>query len=157
MIAAAGNIACDPHNLSFRNGRGTATACRMRAVSGLLLRADAVTPLYGTVLALGDAQYTCGGLAAYDRSYGPTWGRVYDVTRPVVGDKDYRTTKNAPGSTGCSDPPGRAEGFFAYFAGIAGIAQGPTPGSGAYYSFNVSRWLHPRRRRPLLALHRVER
>jgi acid phosphatase type 7 len=137
VIAAAGNIACDPTNPAFMGGLGTSTACNMKAVSNLLLDADGVTPRYGTVLALGDTQYTCGGLAAYHRSYGPTWGRVYRVTRPVVGDKDYRTTANAPGSTGCTDPPGRAAGFFSYFNGSPGIQQGPTPGSGAYYSFNV--------------------
>lgn len=137
VVAAAGNIACDPANPAFQGGHGTSTACRMRAVSSLLLRADRVTPRYRTVLALGDTQYTCGGLSAFHRSYGPTWGRVYDETRPVVGDKDYRTTKNAPGSTGCTDPPGRAAGFFAYFDALNGPEPGPTPGSGAYYSFNV--------------------
>ena len=89
------------------------------------------------MLALGDTQYVCGGLTAFKRSYGPTWGRVYAVTRPVVGDKDYRTTKNAPGRTGCTDPPGRAAGFFAYFDALDGPEPGATPGSGAYYSFNV--------------------
>ena len=137
VVAAAGNIACDPTNPAFNNGIGTTTACRMKAVSNLLLRTDGVTPRYATVLALGDTQYTCGGLAAYQRSYGPTWGRVYAVTHPVVGDKDYRTTKNAPGATDCTAPPGRAAGFFSYFSGLAGPQPGATPGSGAYYSFNV--------------------
>jgi hypothetical protein len=108
----------------------------MRHVSDMLLDATG-RPKYGAVLALGDNQYVCGGPLAYQRSYGPTWGRVYDVTKPVVGDKDYRTTANAPDGTDCSDPPGRAEGFFDYFDGIAGVEPGPTAGSGAYYSFEI--------------------
>ena len=100
VIAAAGNIACDPANTAFNAGNGSATACHMKVVSNLLLGPDGATPRYRTVLALGDTQYTCGGLAAFQQSYGPTWGRVFSVTKPVVGDKDYRTTANAPGRHG---------------------------------------------------------
>lgn len=143
VIAAAGNIACDPSNPAFNAGNGSTTACHMKVVSDLLLRPDGVTPRYRTVLALGDTQYTCGGLQAYHQSYGPTWGRVFAVTKPVVGDKDYRTTANAPGATGCQPPPGSADGFFAYFATLKGPEPGPTPGSGAYYSFNVPKGCKP--------------
>ena len=137
VIAAAGNIACDPTNPSFNALAGTKSACRMKAVSDLMLNTDG-TPKYGTVLALGDTQYICGGLSAYQQSYDPTWGRLYGVTHPVVGDKDYRTTANAPTGTGCSAPPGRAEGFYAYFAGLGLQPLAPKPpGAGAYYSFNV--------------------
>jgi acid phosphatase type 7 len=136
VIAAAGNIACDPKHPSFNSGRGTKTACRMKRVSGLLLDRNG-RPRYKTVLALGDNQYVCGGLRAYRRSYGKSWGRVYRVTKPVVGDKDYRTTRNAPHGTDCTDPPGRAAGFFQYFDGIEKVKPGATPGAGAYYSFNV--------------------
>ncbi len=110
VIAAAGNIACDPTNPNFHGGRGTKQGCRMRAVSNLLLRPHG-RPRYRTVLALGDTQYTCGGLSAFRQSYRPSWGRVFSVTRPVVGDKDYRTTASAPGATGCSPPPGAAQGI----------------------------------------------
>ena len=136
VIAAAGNIACDPTNVAFNNLAGTATACRMLYVSNLLRNPDG-TAKYPTTLALGDTQYICGGLSAYQQSYGPTWGRVFGATRPVAGDKDYRSTANAPTGTGCSAPPGRAEGFFSYFGSKSYIQHGATAGSGIYYSFNV--------------------
>jgi acid phosphatase type 7 len=115
---------------------GTKTQCRMRYVSDLLLNPDG-SAKYPTTLALGDTQYICGGLSAFQQSYGPTWGRVFDTTRPVIGDKDYRSTANAPKGTGCSVPPGRAEGFFSYFGSKPYIQHGATVGSGIYYSFNV--------------------
>ena len=144
VIAAAGNIACDPKNPSFNSGKGTKSACRMKKVSSLLLDRRG-RPRYKTVLALGDNQYVCGGLRAYKRSYGKTWGRVYKVTKPVVGDKDYRTTVNAPHGTDCTTPPGRAAGFFQYFDGIRQVKPRPAdgPGAGAYYSFNIPAGCNP--------------
>jgi acid phosphatase type 7 len=137
VIAAAGNIACDPNNPVFNALAGTKSACRMKYVSDLMLNPDG-TPKYSAVLALGDTQYICGGLAAYQQSYDPTWGRLYSVTHPVVGDKDFRTTANAPTGTDCTAPPGQATGFYAYFAGLGIQPKGPKPpGAGAYYSFNV--------------------
>ena len=137
VIAAAGNIACDPTNVHFLNLVGSKSACRMKYVSDLMLNPDG-TPKYTAVLALGDTQYMCGGYTAYEQSYAPTWGRLYSVTHPVIGDKDYRTTANAHGATGCTDPPGRAAGFYQYFAdlGLQPLAPKP-PGAGGYYSFNV--------------------
>ena len=145
IIAAAGNIACDPNNPAFNGGAGTASACRMRYVSNLLLKKGGV-PRYRLVLGLGDMQYVCGGLAAYRQSYGPTWGRVLSVTRPVVGDKDYRSTANAPGGTDCTDPPGHAAGFFGYFGPTKPYLltnAGSVAGSGAFYSFNFPRGCTP--------------
>ena len=37
VIAAAGDIACDPADTFFNGGLGTATACRMEATSDLAL------------------------------------------------------------------------------------------------------------------------
>lgn len=137
VIAAAGNIACDPNNPKFLDLVGSKSACRMKYVSDLLLNPDG-SAKYAATLALGDTQYICGGLGAYQQSYGPTWGRVYATTHPVVGDKDFRTTLNAPSGTDCSPKPGHAAGFYSYFAGlgIQPIGTKP-PGAGAYYSFNV--------------------
>ena len=144
VIAAAGNIACDPNHPSFNSGRGTKTACRMKRVSGLLLNRNG-RPRYKTVLALGDNQYVCGGLRAYRRSYGKSWGRVYRVTKPVVGDKDYRTTLNAPHGTDCTKEFGRAAGFFEYFDDIKKVEPRPAigRGAGAFYSFNVPAGCRP--------------
>jgi hypothetical protein len=56
VIAAAGDIACDPASRSFRGGRGTATACRMRATARLVRRLHP-----RVVLTLGDDQYETPG------------------------------------------------------------------------------------------------
>ena len=147
VIAAAGNIACDPNNPSFHNLVGSPTACRMKYVSDLLLNAGGA-PAYRAILPLGDDQYVCGGLSAYQRSYGPTWGRAAARSYPVTGDKDYRSTANAPQGTDCSVPPGRAAGFFHYFPdlvpspapGYLGVGSASdTIGAGDYYSFDLPR------------------
>ena len=70
VIAAAGNIACDPTSPYFSAGRGTADAAAASARPRRCCRRG----LAG-VLPLGDAQYCCGTLAAYTASYDPTWGR----------------------------------------------------------------------------------
>src|SRR5512135_1956766 len=56
VIAAAGDIACDPSNTSFNNGNGTSGSCREKATSDLLVNAG-----LSAVLPLGDNQYYCGG------------------------------------------------------------------------------------------------
>src|SRR5690242_7930952 len=47
VIAAAGDIACDPTSLSFNDGKGNSNSCRQKYTSDLLLGADlaAVLPL----------------------------------------------------------------------------------------------------------------
>lgn len=115
VIAAAGDIACDPTTAAFANGRGTATECRERATSDLL-----VAGRYAAVLALGDDQYDTGAYAAYLRSYAPSWGRVRAITRPAPGNHEYGT-------------PGAA-GYFRYFGARAG------PARQGYYSFDVGSW-----------------
>jgi len=124
-IAAAGNIACDPDPLqNVYDTRDTPPECRHQATSDLLMGGDLTT-----VLTLGDAQYGCGGLGAYQSVFGPSWGRVKGITRPAISNHDYRTS----GGTGC-DATGGASGYFDYF----GAAAGPR-GSG-YYSFDVGGW-----------------
>src|SRR5215212_848007 len=71
VIAAAGDIACDPADPHFRRGRGTAWRCRMRDTSDLLVG----RPL-AAVLLLGDNQYEEATLAQYMASFHPTWGRL---------------------------------------------------------------------------------
>ena len=125
VIAAAGNIACDPLNPAFNGGLGTATECRHRYTSDLLVGGG-----LSRVLMLGDAQYQCGAYDAYLQVYGPTWGRVKGITRPVLGNHDYRST--LPG-TGC-DPAQRPTGYFRYFGAAAGAA------NLGYYSFDLGAW-----------------
>jgi hypothetical protein len=115
VIAAAGDIACDPFDGSYDHGKGTASACRQLATSSLLLKGR-----YTAVLTLGDNQYEEGSYGKYRISYAASWGRVKRITRPAPGNHEYGT-KNAAG-------------YFQYF----GKAAGP-PGRG-YYSFGVATW-----------------
>ncbi|MEA2427918.1 MAG: acid phosphatase type 7 [Thermoleophilaceae bacterium] len=121
VIAAAGDIACDPASASYNGGAGTATACRQRYTSDLL------TSGLDRVLTLGDNQYENGELAAFQQSYGPTWGRVKPNTRPAIGNHEYNTSSTAAG-------------YFDYFDGI-GAPTGPAGDRGkGYYSYDVGSW-----------------
>ncbi len=115
VIAAAGDIACDPNDGSFNGGAGTATACRMGATAALL-----ATGGYSAVLLLGDNQYVDGTLAKYQASYAPSWGTQFAITYPVPGNHEYLT-------------PGAA-GYYSYFGARA---HDPTKG---YYSYNLGGW-----------------
>ena len=125
VIAAAGDIACDPTSSAFNRGSGSSSTCRARYTSDLL-----VTGNFAGVLALGDNQYYCGGYDAFVRSYALSWGRVKSVTHPVVGNHEYLTS----GGTGCDNGNQDAEGYFDYFGSAAG-----QQGKG-WYSFNVGAW-----------------
>ena len=125
LIAAAGDIACDPANADFHGGAGTASACRQRYVSDLLVGAG-----LSAVLPLGDNQYECGSLSAFQQSYDPSWGRVRSITHPAVGNHEYLTS----GGTGCDPSNAGAAGYFNYFGSAAG-----NPGQG-YYSYDIGAW-----------------
>ena len=121
VVAAAGDIACDPLSSSFNNGLGTSSSCRQKYTSDLLVGAQ-----LAAVLALGDIQYEDGTLAQFQQSYDRSWGRVKDITYPAVGNHEYQTPK--------------AAGYFDYFNGVGvqtGRAGDRTKG---YYSFNIGSW-----------------
>ena len=59
VIAAAGDVACDPSSSNFNGGNGTSGNCRQRDTSDLLVNAG-----LAAVLPLGDIQYYCGGYQA---------------------------------------------------------------------------------------------
>ena len=121
VIAAAGDIACDPVSRNFNGGAGVGRRCAQRATSDLLLETD-----LSAVLALGDIQYEDGQLSKFTESFDPTWGRLKPLIRPAVGNHEYRV-------------PGAA-GYFDYFNGV-GAADGPAGARGAgYYSFDLGRW-----------------
>ena len=125
VIAAAGDIACDPAHASFNAGNGTANNCRQKYTSDLVVNQG-----LAAVLALGDNQYYCGGYEAFLRSYELSWGRVKSITRPVPGNHEYLTS----GGTGCNSTNAGAKGHFTYFGPAAG-----DPSKG-YYSFNIGSW-----------------
>jgi hypothetical protein len=112
-IVAAGDIACDPADPNFAGG--APSACQMRATANLVF---AQHP--NAVLPLGDDQYEQGALAAFERSYDPTWGRLKAISHPAVGNHEYDS--------------GSAAGYFTYF----GVAAGP-PDQG-YYSYDLGAW-----------------
>ena len=96
VLMAAGDIACDPLNSAYRGGAGTSNACQMNAVGQLVLADPSVT----AVAALGDIQYECGGLAAFNASYDQTWGRFKAMTYPAVGNHEYIKSSTSP-ATDC--------------------------------------------------------
>jgi chitodextrinase len=125
VIAAAGDIACDPKSSNFNGGNGTTNNCRMKYTSDLLL-----DPAIAAVLLLGDNQYYCGGYQAFLQSYDKSWGRVKSITRPAVGNHEYLTS----GGTDCNSANAGAAGYFRYFGAAAG-----DPSKG-YYSYDVGSW-----------------
>jgi acid phosphatase type 7 len=132
VIAAAGDIACDPASRSFNDGAGRRTACRQLGVSDLLL-----DPAIDHVLALGDLQYHCGSKVAFQESYDRSWGRVKDKTLPVPGNHEYIAENDEPEAgarTGCEASNEGAAGYFDYFGAVAG-----DPAKG-YYSVDVGAW-----------------
>jgi Calcineurin-like phosphoesterase len=112
LIAAAGDIACDPTDAGFNGGNGTATACAQKATSDLIL----ATPAISAVLSLGDNQYGCGGYQPFLQSFDPSWGRFLSKIHPVAGNHEYQTS----GGTDCAPD---AAGYFRYFGAAAGDAQ----------------------------------
>lgn len=114
VIAAAGDIACDPSKETVNKADDAGATCQMAATANLL------TGNLVAVLPLGDTQYESGELANFQKSYAPTWGKVKAITRPVVGNHEYRTPE--------------AAGYFNYFGTRAG-----DPKTG-YYSYDIGNW-----------------
>jgi peptidoglycan/xylan/chitin deacetylase (PgdA/CDA1 family) len=133
IIGSAGDIACDPTAAAFNNGLGFGGDCVAASTASLLTGVDAVLPL-------GDDQYNCGGVSAFEQGYGPTWGVKRAITYPVPGDKDWTTT----GGTDCPTTPGA--GYQTYFSSSGGLFGSPLPSAvnvsdtSAYYSYNLGSW-----------------
>ena len=115
IIAAAGDIACDPSDGSFNGGNGTANNCRQKAVSDLFVGKN-----FSAVLALGDIQYEDGAPSKYLQSFDPSWGRAKNLIHPAVGNHEYLTAG--------------ASGYYNYFGTAAGDK---TKG---YYSYDIGAW-----------------
>ncbi|HWT26063.1 MAG TPA: metallophosphoesterase, partial [Solirubrobacteraceae bacterium] len=115
------DVACDPLDPTFLGGAGTIDRCRMRRTSDLLLTME-----LDAVLALGDLQNDDGRLDAFQAAFGPTWGRLGRLLRPVPGNHEYVT-------------PG-ASGYFDYFNGPGVQAGQAGDRSLGYYSFDLGAW-----------------
>ena len=121
VVAAAGDIACDPLDRFFADGAGQGAFCRQLQTSDLLLRMD----LSG-ILALGDIQYEDGTLSKFQQVFDPSWGRLKPLIRPVPGNHEYRVRG--------------AAGYFDYFNG-SGRQTGPAgERDRGYYSFDLGSW-----------------
>jgi chitodextrinase len=127
VIASAGDIACDPANSNFNGGNGQNGACQQKATYTLLTQANP-----SAILVLGDNQYYCGGLAAFQQSYALSWGQLLGKTYPSPGNHEYLTS----GGTGCNSSNAGAAGYFNYYAASA---QEGTPGQG-WHSFDLGNW-----------------
>jgi hypothetical protein len=130
LLVAAGDIACDPADPQFNNGAGGPTACHERQTAQLVAGAH---PAY--VLTLGDEQYECGYLSAYQQSYDPTWGAFKSITRPIPGNHDYGADLTGVGGSSTPDCASQAAatGYFSYWGALAN-------GPGGYYSYDVGGW-----------------
>jgi hypothetical protein len=127
-VAGAGDIACDPANSNYNAGKGNSANCRQLYTSNLIYNQG-----FAAVLALGDNQYYCGGLSAFQQSFETTWGRFKALIHPAPGNHEYLTTVGAD-HTGCDSTNAGAAGYFNYFGSAAG-----TRGQG-WYSFDVGSW-----------------
>jgi hypothetical protein len=117
VIAAAGDIGCAANDPSFNNLNGTATACRSKFTEALIQ--NVIKPL--VLLPLGDEQYNSGSPTDFAASYGKTWGNSMGISRPVVGNHEYGTSK--------------ASGYFNYFGStLAGTSDK------GYYSYDIGAW-----------------
>jgi len=114
VVAAAGDIACEPSDSDFDGG--DPNQCQSRATADLLADADAVLPL-------GDLQYSDGKLEAFDQSYDATWGTFAAESYPVPGNHDYHVAG--------------AAGYYDYWA-----SKDRPIGSGrsGYYSWDLGSW-----------------
>jgi hypothetical protein len=114
VIAAAGDIACDPASGSFNAGRGTGSNCAQAETAALL------RPNLAAVLTLGDTQYEDNQYGKFLASFDRSWGKLKHLIRPTIGNHEYLTPQ--------------AAGYFRYFGSAAG-----DPSKG-YYSYDIGKW-----------------
>jgi acid phosphatase type 7 len=127
VIAAVGDIACDPHDPYFNGGLGSSTYCHQKHTSDLVVNGG-----FTAVLPLGDEQYDCAPSTAFATAYDPTWGRVKSISRPAPGNHEYKSTN--PDLYGYNLCKPNAQGYYGYFGASAGD---PTKG---YYSYDLGSW-----------------
>jgi hypothetical protein len=114
-LVAAGDMACDPDDPAFlAHSEAEGDFCRQDDVSSV---AAALAP--DVFLGLGDFQYELPTADAYHDVYGPSWGRLRNITIPVYGNQEYRVQD--------------AKTFTDYFGNRIRDQKG-------YWSQNVGRW-----------------
>lgn len=138
MIAAAGDIACDPADPKVA---GTDSKhCQQQATANLLGQGPAGG--YAAILPLGDAQYDCGGLSAFQQVYANSWGQspYMGNTMPVPGNHEYNNSASSSG-TGCPATH-NGSGFYSYFSQFTYFTSPTVYGSPStgYYSYDIGGW-----------------
>jgi len=117
VIAAAGDISCDPRQstTAAQGDDSGPDACHQAATAKLIA---AMHP--AAVLTLGDEQYPDGALDSFMAGYDKSWGAFKAITHPAPGNHEWHTAQ--------------AAGYFAYFGPGVGDA------SKSYYSFDLGAW-----------------
>lgn len=111
-VVAVGDMACDPTDPEYNDGRGTEDWCRQADVSDL-----AVSLEPDLFLGLGDYQYELPTTAGYDEVYGPTWGRLREITRPALGNQEYKVYQANTFRSYFGDYAGEERGYWSYDKG----------------------------------------
>jgi hypothetical protein len=104
-VVAVGDIACPP------GATTTATTCRQADTAELTRSIDP-----DHVIGLGDLQYENATYYQFTHSYDLSWGSLNPITKPLLGNHEYRTTD--------------ARGYHRYF-------RGQQPG---YYAWSTGGW-----------------
>lgn len=107
---AVGDMVCDPSD----PGVGTDTDCKSQEVSDI-----AVSLNPEAFLGLGDYVYEVPKTDTFNTAYGPSWGRLRDITVPALGNQEYKVNK--------------ANTFRSYFGERAGPELG-------YWSTEFGQW-----------------
>ena len=113
-VIAVGDMACNPADPNFNDGRGANGECAAQAVSD-----EAVARQPDLLLGLGDYQYEVASAGDYAAGYAPTWGRLKEITRPAIGNQELKVNK--------------ASTFYGYFGEVA-------PEQPGYYSYDIGDW-----------------
>lgn len=148
VVAAVGDMVCDPLDANYNSGNGVASKnfCQQKAVAQSIVNNPAVEGF----LPLGDVQYSCGSLTAFQAAYQPTYGALLGKTYPVPGNHEYRTTAavdyNAARETDCTAVADGA-GYFSYFGNArtanampANLPAQAVDKSKGYYSYDIGTW-----------------
>jgi hypothetical protein len=112
-VAAVGDMACSSNDPRYANGAGAQGWCAQQAVSSLV----AGKPL-DAMLGLGDYQYEEARSNDYQKVYGPSWGRLRSITRPAIGNQEYKVHD--------------ANTFTGYFGGVDATK--------GWYSYDLGKW-----------------
>ncbi|HEU5348993.1 MAG TPA: LamG-like jellyroll fold domain-containing protein [Ktedonobacterales bacterium] len=125
VVMAAADIACDAKAKANNGGNGTSIECQEKWTAQQLTGISAVLPV-------GDEQYDCGTLTQFQQSYDPTWGQQKAITRPAVGNHEYKTICGNGGGAG---------GYYTYFGAAASpLDTNCTVNCKGYYSYDIGAW-----------------